>query len=41
LRGTNARSGRTQSALRAYQKEQNLPQTGQLDDQTRQKLGIP
>jgi peptidoglycan hydrolase-like protein with peptidoglycan-binding domain len=32
---------RTQSALRAYQKEQNLPQTGQLDDQTRLKLGIP
>jgi peptidoglycan hydrolase-like protein with peptidoglycan-binding domain len=32
---------RTQSALRAYQKEQNLPQTGQLDDQTRLRLGIP
>jgi peptidoglycan hydrolase-like protein with peptidoglycan-binding domain len=31
---------RTQSALRAYQKEQNLPQTGRLDDQTRQRLGI-
>jgi peptidoglycan hydrolase-like protein with peptidoglycan-binding domain len=31
---------RTQAALRAYQKDQNLPQTGQLDVQTLGKLGV-
>jgi peptidoglycan hydrolase-like protein with peptidoglycan-binding domain len=31
---------RTQSALRAYQKGQSLPETGQLDAQTREKLGV-
>ena len=31
---------RTQSALRAYQKDQKLPETGQLDAQTREKLGV-
>ena len=32
---------RTQEALRAYQKDQNLPQTGNLDAQTLGKLGVP
>ena len=31
---------RTQQAVRDYQKQQNLPQTGQLDTATLQKLGI-
>jgi peptidoglycan hydrolase-like protein with peptidoglycan-binding domain len=31
---------RTQAALRAYQKDQNLPQTGQSDAQTLEKLGV-
>jgi peptidoglycan hydrolase-like protein with peptidoglycan-binding domain len=31
---------RTQAALRAYQRDQNLPQTGRLDDQTLGKLGV-
>jgi peptidoglycan hydrolase-like protein with peptidoglycan-binding domain len=31
---------RTQSALRAYQKDQKLPETGRLDAQTREKLGV-
>lgn len=31
---------RTQAALRAYQKDQQLPETGQLDAQTREKLGV-
>ena len=31
---------RTQSALRAYQKDQKLPETGRLDPQTREKLGV-
>ena len=32
---------RTQQAVRDYQKQQNLPQTGQLDAATLQKLGVP
>ena len=32
---------RTQAAVRAYQKDQNLPQTGNLDAQTLGKLGVP
>jgi hypothetical protein len=32
---------RTQQAVRDYQKRQNLPQTGQLDAATMQKLGVP
>jgi hypothetical protein len=31
---------RTKAALRGYQKDQNLPQTGLLDDQTLAKLGV-
>jgi len=31
---------RTQAALRAYQKDQKLPETGRLDSQTREKLGV-
>jgi putative peptidoglycan binding protein len=31
---------RTQQAVRDYQKKQNLPQTGQLDAATLQKLGV-
>jgi peptidoglycan hydrolase-like protein with peptidoglycan-binding domain len=31
---------RTEAALRAYQKDQKLPETGQLDSQTREKLGV-
>jgi murein L,D-transpeptidase YcbB/YkuD len=31
---------KTMAALRAFQKDQNLPQTGRLDDQTRDKLGV-
>jgi peptidoglycan hydrolase-like protein with peptidoglycan-binding domain len=31
---------RTQQALKDYQKDQNLSQSGQLDNETRQKLGI-
>ena len=31
---------RTQAALRAYQKDQNLPQTGRTDAQTLEKLGV-
>ena len=31
---------RTEAAIRAYQKDQALPQTGRLDDQTRAKLGV-
>ena len=31
---------KTQAALRAYQKDQNLPQTGQTDAQTLEKLGV-
>jgi hypothetical protein len=31
---------KTQAALRAYQKDQNLPQTGQSDAQTLEKLGV-
>ena len=32
---------RTQQAVRDYQKQHNLPQTGQLDAATLQKLGVP
>lgn len=32
---------KTQQAVREFQKAQNLPQTGQLDAQTLQKLGVP
>jgi peptidoglycan hydrolase-like protein with peptidoglycan-binding domain len=31
---------RTEQALRDYQKKQNLPQTGELDEATLQKLGV-
>ena len=31
---------KTQGALRAYQKDQKLPVTGQLDPETREKLGV-
>jgi peptidoglycan hydrolase-like protein with peptidoglycan-binding domain len=31
---------KTQAALRAYQKDQNLPQTGRTDAQTLEKLGV-
>jgi peptidoglycan hydrolase-like protein with peptidoglycan-binding domain len=31
---------RTQQAVRDYQKKENLPQTGQLDAATLQKLGV-
>jgi peptidoglycan hydrolase-like protein with peptidoglycan-binding domain len=31
---------RTQQAVRDYQKRENLPQTGQLDEATLQKLGV-
>jgi peptidoglycan hydrolase-like protein with peptidoglycan-binding domain len=31
---------KTQAALRNYQKDQKLPETGRLDEQTRQKLGV-
>jgi peptidoglycan hydrolase-like protein with peptidoglycan-binding domain len=31
---------RTQQALRDYQKGQSLPETGRLDAQTREKLGV-
>jgi hypothetical protein len=31
---------KTQAAIRAFQKDQNLPQTGRMDDQTAAKLGI-
>jgi peptidoglycan hydrolase-like protein with peptidoglycan-binding domain len=31
---------RTQQAVRDYQKRENLPETGQLDAATLQKLGI-
>jgi peptidoglycan hydrolase-like protein with peptidoglycan-binding domain len=31
---------KTQAALRAYQKDQNLPQTGRTDPQTLEKLGV-
>jgi peptidoglycan hydrolase-like protein with peptidoglycan-binding domain len=31
---------RTQAALRAYQKDQKLPETGRMDAQTREKLGV-
>ena len=32
---------RTRASIRAYQKAENLPVTGQLDTQTTGKLGIP
>jgi carboxyl-terminal processing protease len=32
---------KTQAALRDFQKEQKLPQTGRLDAQTLEKLGVP
>lgn len=31
---------KTMAALRAFQKDQKLPETGRLDDQTRGKLGV-
>ena len=31
---------KTMAALRAFQKDQKLPETGRLDDQTRDKLGV-
>jgi peptidoglycan hydrolase-like protein with peptidoglycan-binding domain len=31
---------KTMAALRAYQKDQKLPETGRLDAQTREKLGV-
>jgi peptidoglycan hydrolase-like protein with peptidoglycan-binding domain len=31
---------RTQQAVREFQKEQSLPQTGRLDAQTLQRLGV-
>jgi peptidoglycan hydrolase-like protein with peptidoglycan-binding domain len=31
---------KTMAALRAFQKDQKLPETGRLDDQTREKLGV-
>jgi peptidoglycan hydrolase-like protein with peptidoglycan-binding domain len=31
---------KTMAALRAYQKDQKLAETGRLDDQTREKLGL-
>jgi peptidoglycan hydrolase-like protein with peptidoglycan-binding domain len=31
---------RTQQAVRDYQRRQNLPETGQLDPTTLQKLGV-
>ena len=30
---------KTEAAIRAYQKAQNLPETGRLDPQTRERLG--
>jgi peptidoglycan hydrolase-like protein with peptidoglycan-binding domain len=32
---------KTQAALRAFQKDQNLPQTGKMDAETLAKLGVP
>jgi peptidoglycan hydrolase-like protein with peptidoglycan-binding domain len=32
---------RTRASIRAYQKAENLPVTGQLDPQTSSKLGLP
>jgi peptidoglycan hydrolase-like protein with peptidoglycan-binding domain len=31
---------KTMAALKAYQKDQKLPESGRLDDQTREKLGV-
>jgi peptidoglycan hydrolase-like protein with peptidoglycan-binding domain len=33
-------SRETQAAIRAFQKDQKITGTGQLDSQTREKLGI-
>jgi peptidoglycan hydrolase-like protein with peptidoglycan-binding domain len=32
---------KTTAALKAFQKDQKLTDSGRLDDQTREKLGIP
>jgi peptidoglycan hydrolase-like protein with peptidoglycan-binding domain len=31
---------KTMTALKAFQKDQKLPESGRLDDQTREKLGV-
>jgi peptidoglycan hydrolase-like protein with peptidoglycan-binding domain len=31
---------KTQAALRSYQKDQKLPETGRIDNQTLEKLGV-
>jgi peptidoglycan lytic transglycosylase B len=31
---------KTQTALRTYQKDQKLPETGRMDSQTLEKLGV-
>ena len=32
---------KTTDALKAFQKDQKLAESGRLDDQTREKLGVP
>ena len=32
---------KTTAALKAFQKDQKLTESGRLDDQTRDKLGVP
>jgi peptidoglycan hydrolase-like protein with peptidoglycan-binding domain len=32
---------KTEAAIRAFQREQKLPETGRLDPQTRERLGMP
>ena len=32
---------KTESAIRTYQRDQKLPESGRLDPQTRERLGLP